>query len=117
MFSAWLFIFMVETMLPAQSIFEASHNFFSNLSFFYIGQGTAHTGPALTPAEVLIAIHDINPEKDKVALKKVMSFTIIVLIFSEYFDMLYTINMALSTLYVALQQQQSLFSPKQVGVG
>lgn len=34
-------------------------------------QGTAHTGPALTPAEVLIAIHDINPEKDKVALKKV----------------------------------------------
>ncbi|OQU87378.1 uncharacterized protein LOC8063103 [Sorghum bicolor] len=35
-------------------------------------QGTAHIGPALTPAEVLIAIHDINPEKDKVALKKVM---------------------------------------------
>lgn len=34
-------------------------------------QGTAHTGPALTPTEVLIAIHDINPEKDKVALKKV----------------------------------------------
>ncbi|KAF8676232.1 hypothetical protein HU200_047103 [Digitaria exilis] len=34
-------------------------------------QGTAHTGPALTPAEVLIAIHDINPDKDKVALKKV----------------------------------------------
>ncbi|XP_015697301.2 uncharacterized protein LOC102714049 isoform X2 [Oryza brachyantha] len=35
-------------------------------------QGSAHTGPALTPAEVLIAIHDINPEKDKVALKKVI---------------------------------------------
>jgi symplekin len=34
-------------------------------------QGSAHTGPALTPAEVLIAIHDINPEKDRVALKKV----------------------------------------------
>ncbi|KAK3161644.1 hypothetical protein QOZ80_1BG0079700 [Eleusine coracana subsp. coracana] len=34
-------------------------------------QGTAHTGPVLTPAEVLIAIHDINPEKDNVALKKV----------------------------------------------
>jgi hypothetical protein len=46
--------------------------------YFYIGQGTAHTGPALTPAEVLIAIHDINPEKDKVALKKVMPFTIVV---------------------------------------
>uniref|UniRef100_A0A453FBB6 Symplekin C-terminal domain-containing protein n=1 Tax=Aegilops tauschii subsp. strangulata TaxID=200361 RepID=A0A453FBB6_AEGTS len=35
-------------------------------------QGSAHTGPALTPAEVLIAIHDINPEKDKVPLKKVI---------------------------------------------
>ncbi|KAF3326645.1 Symplekin [Carex littledalei] len=34
-------------------------------------QGSAHTGPALTPAEVLVAIHDINPEKDRVALKKV----------------------------------------------
>ncbi|OAY74953.1 Symplekin [Ananas comosus] len=34
-------------------------------------QGSAHTGPALTPAEVLIAIHDINPEKDRVALKKI----------------------------------------------
>ena len=43
-------------------------------------QGTAHTGPALTPAEVLIAIHDINPEKDKVALKKVIAFTIVVLL-------------------------------------
>uniref|UniRef100_A0ACD5VII8 Uncharacterized protein n=1 Tax=Avena sativa TaxID=4498 RepID=A0ACD5VII8_AVESA len=35
-------------------------------------QGSAHTGPALTPAEVLIAIHEINPEKDKVPLKKVI---------------------------------------------
>ncbi|KAL6839865.1 hypothetical protein ACP4OV_029675 [Aristida adscensionis] len=35
-------------------------------------QGTAHSGPALTPAEVLIAIHDINPETDKVVLKKVI---------------------------------------------
>ncbi|XP_010921456.1 uncharacterized protein [Elaeis guineensis] len=34
-------------------------------------QGSAHTGPALTPAEVLIAIHDIDPEKDGVALKKI----------------------------------------------
>ncbi|KAF5196410.1 Symplekin [Thalictrum thalictroides] len=34
-------------------------------------QGSAHTGPALTPAEVLVAIHDINPEKDRIALKKV----------------------------------------------
>ncbi|KAK1276811.1 hypothetical protein QJS04_geneDACA001504 [Acorus gramineus] len=35
-------------------------------------QGSAHTGPALTPAEVLVAIHEIHPEKDGVALKKVM---------------------------------------------
>ncbi|KAK6940297.1 Symplekin C-terminal [Dillenia turbinata] len=30
----------------------------------HILQGSAHTGPALTPAEVLVAIHDISPEKD-----------------------------------------------------
>ncbi|XP_020691290.1 uncharacterized protein LOC110105937 [Dendrobium catenatum] len=34
-------------------------------------QGSAHTGPALTPVEVLNAIHDINPDKDGVALKKI----------------------------------------------
>ncbi|KAJ6810795.1 uncharacterized protein M6B38_104700 [Iris pallida] len=33
-------------------------------------QGSAHTGPALTPVEVLIAIHGVEPEKDGVALKK-----------------------------------------------
>ncbi|KAH7524822.1 hypothetical protein FEM48_Zijuj06G0159900 [Ziziphus jujuba var. spinosa] len=33
-------------------------------------QGSAHTGPALTPAEVLVAIHGIVPERDGVALKK-----------------------------------------------
>ncbi|KVH98820.1 hypothetical protein Ccrd_022950, partial [Cynara cardunculus var. scolymus] len=30
----------------------------------HILQGSAHMGPALTPAEVLVAIHDISPEKD-----------------------------------------------------
>lgn len=34
-------------------------------------QGSAHTGPALTPAEVLIAIHGIDPERDGIPLKKV----------------------------------------------
>lgn len=34
-------------------------------------QGTAQTGPALTPAEVLVAIHDINPERDGLVLKKI----------------------------------------------
>ncbi|KAG0460135.1 hypothetical protein HPP92_023263 [Vanilla planifolia] len=31
----------------------------------------AHTGPALTPVEVLNSIHDINPDKDGIALKKI----------------------------------------------
>ncbi|KAL9244024.1 hypothetical protein vseg_017841 [Gypsophila vaccaria] len=34
-------------------------------------QGSAHTGPALTPAEVLVAIHEIVPEKEGIALKKI----------------------------------------------
>lgn len=34
-------------------------------------QGSAHTGPALTPAEVMVAIHDIIPERDHLPLKKV----------------------------------------------
>ncbi|KAJ6798739.1 Uncharacterized protein M6B38_210740 [Iris pallida] len=33
-------------------------------------QGSAHTGPALTPVEVLIAVHGVEPEKDGVSLKK-----------------------------------------------
>ncbi|XP_052203340.1 uncharacterized protein LOC127808772 isoform X2 [Diospyros lotus] len=37
----------------------------------HILQGSAHTGPALTPAEVLVAIHGITPEKDGLALKKI----------------------------------------------
>ncbi|KAJ0979353.1 hypothetical protein J5N97_014827 [Dioscorea zingiberensis] len=35
-------------------------------------QGSSHAGPSLTPAEVLIAIHGIDPEKDMIPLKKVM---------------------------------------------
>ncbi|XP_077220327.1 symplekin isoform X2 [Tasmannia lanceolata] len=34
-------------------------------------QGSAHTGPALTPTEVLVAIHDIDPERHGIALKKI----------------------------------------------
>ncbi|KAJ7553566.1 hypothetical protein O6H91_06G103400 [Diphasiastrum complanatum] len=34
-------------------------------------QGSAHTGPALTPAEVLIALHGIDHQRDSVPLKKV----------------------------------------------
>ncbi len=34
-------------------------------------KGSAHTGPALTPAEVLIALHGIDPHRDSVSLKKV----------------------------------------------
>lgn len=34
-------------------------------------QGSAHAGPSLTPAEVLIAIHGIDPDRDGIHLKKV----------------------------------------------
>ncbi|KAM4087276.1 hypothetical protein ACJW30_10G166100 [Castanea mollissima] len=37
----------------------------------HILQGSAHMGPALTPVEVLVAIHHIVPEKDGLALKKI----------------------------------------------
>ncbi|XP_075516795.1 uncharacterized protein LOC142551442 isoform X1 [Primulina tabacum] len=37
----------------------------------HVLQGSAHTGPALTPAEVLVAIHDISPERDGLPLKKI----------------------------------------------
>ncbi|XP_010556505.2 PREDICTED: uncharacterized protein LOC104825811 [Tarenaya hassleriana] len=41
------------------------------MALAHILQGSAHTGPALTPAEVLIAIHGIVPEKDGPPLKKI----------------------------------------------
>ncbi|KAK8649068.1 hypothetical protein V6N13_129804 [Hibiscus sabdariffa] len=41
------------------------------LALAHILQGSAHTGPALTPAEVLVAIHDIVPEKGGPPLKKI----------------------------------------------
>eukprot|EP00250_Pteridium_aquilinum_P020689 c24907_g1_i2 orf=865-4929(-) len=34
-------------------------------------QGSIHTGPALTPAEVLIAIHGIDPDRDHIPLSMV----------------------------------------------
>ncbi|KAL5559889.1 hypothetical protein UlMin_036100 [Ulmus minor] len=42
------------------------------MALAHILQGSAHTGPALTPAEVLVAIHGIAPEKDVLSLKKIM---------------------------------------------
>lgn len=41
------------------------------MGLFHFFQGSAHTRPALTPVEVLIAIHNIIPEKDGLPLKKV----------------------------------------------
>ncbi|KAG5251072.1 symplekin [Salix suchowensis] len=41
------------------------------MALAHILQGSAHTGPALTPAEVLVAIHDISPNKDGLPLKKI----------------------------------------------
>ncbi|XP_062002834.1 uncharacterized protein LOC133720506 isoform X5 [Rosa rugosa] len=34
-------------------------------------QGSSHSGPLLAPAEVLIAIHGIDPDRDGIPLKKV----------------------------------------------
>lgn len=48
--------------LPANAVCIPNCQIFS--------QGSAHTGPALTPVEVLVAIHGIVPEKDGIALKK-----------------------------------------------
>jgi len=38
-----------------------------------VWQGTTPSGPVLTPPEVLIAIHGIDPDKDRIPLKKVAS--------------------------------------------
>lgn len=42
----------------------------------FVIQGSTHSGPVLTPAEALIAIHRIDPERDGIPLKKVDFFTI-----------------------------------------
>jgi hypothetical protein len=34
-------------------------------------QGSSHSGTMLSPAEVLIAIHGIDPDRDGIPLKKV----------------------------------------------
>ncbi|KHG28872.1 Symplekin [Gossypium arboreum] len=41
------------------------------LALAHILQGSAHIGPALTPAKALVAIHDIIPEKGGLPLKKI----------------------------------------------
>ncbi|XP_057773188.1 uncharacterized protein LOC130992538 isoform X1 [Salvia miltiorrhiza] len=41
------------------------------MALAHILQGSAHTGPALTPVEVLVAIHDISPERESLPLKKI----------------------------------------------
>lgn len=40
-------------------------------AFTRLLQGSAPSGPVLTPEEVLIAIHGVDPEKDRIPLKKV----------------------------------------------
>ncbi|KAJ7958867.1 Symplekin [Quillaja saponaria] len=42
------------------------------MALAHVLQGSAHSGPALTPVEVLVAIHGIVPEKDGLPLKKIM---------------------------------------------
>ncbi|KAL9255407.1 Symplekin-like protein, partial [Drosera capensis] len=40
-------------------------------------QGSAHSGPALTPTEALVALHDIVPEKERIALKKASCYLVL----------------------------------------
>lgn len=42
------------------------------VSFLVFVQGSPQAGPCLSPPEVLIAIHGIDPEKDGIPLKKVI---------------------------------------------
>ncbi|KAE8719448.1 PHD finger family protein [Hibiscus syriacus] len=62
--------------LPGDEVFLHSLNNF--LSFctdhdnFVLKNGSSHSGPVLAPAEVLIAIHGIDPESDGIPLKKVI---------------------------------------------
>ena len=65
-------------------------------------QGSAHTGPALTPAEVLIAIHEIIPEKDKVPLKKVTWFAIVFFNAISWYSKIFSI-------FLACTNRQSFF--------
>lgn len=62
------------TGIPSLLAGEGITNLYPNIPFLLIfNQGTPKTGPCLTPAEVLIAIHGIDPVKDGIPLKKVCS--------------------------------------------
>lgn len=54
-------------------------------------QGSAHMGPALTPVEVLVAIHHIVPEKDGLALKKASLLYFKVLVFIHEASLMFSI--------------------------
>lgn len=51
------------------------------LTWNIIAQGSSQSGELLSPAEVLIAIHGIDPDRDGIPLKKAFSFF---LFFFEY---------------------------------
>lgn len=40
------------------------------MNYDIFAQGSPHSGPLLAPAEVLIAIHGIDPDRDGIPLKK-----------------------------------------------
>lgn len=52
-------------------VFHHFETSYMNYQLYIFLQGSAHSGPALTPVEVLTAIQDINLDKEGVALKKV----------------------------------------------
>lgn len=51
---------------------------FCSWSYIVLAQGSSHSGPLLAPAEVLIAIHGIDPDRDGIPLKKARLFFFLV---------------------------------------
>jgi len=47
-------------------------------------QGSSHTGPLISPPEILIAIHGIDPDRDGIPLKKVITLFFSFLLFVKH---------------------------------
>lgn len=92
-------IFLVEGLLVWTHLNYVRYNTQSNSMFMLMGnyvfcfvQGSVHTRPTLTCAEVLVIIHVTDPEKYGIPLKKACKFYILyfnvsynLLIFLNYF--------------------------------
>lgn len=76
-------------------------------------QGSSHSGPMLTPAEALIAIHGIDPDRDRIPLKKAQFspiFPLIVLYISFLGWWKYFLSRWRMLVMLALTSDKSLLS-------